>query len=552
MKTTKLYRIAGKFLMLCLPFILAVAGCSRDEAAPGARKQDDGAPVKIGIKVDTRAVDAEYPGDEIGSIRLIYWKIDSETLLYNELLLPADFDEDTTPGNGIYATRELELYPGSYGFLAVSNPKGYDAALGAATTVAQLKNIQTNKIASESGSVPIDEFPPGVIVEEGTLVPFTRMAYLPAVRIGNYMTGETDKQVSTDGGSTWREDIPLALTRILSRINISVRKMTGTGSSVGISHVKDRIYITGLRLLHVPNYSYMFPRAFDGTLYNSIKWYEFDRDNGVREPNDFFEDNNAPTYTPPSGPAVPNYEYPAGSGNYYVRSSRQNIVLPEYVMSDRFSERNAVLLEVRGDYEMWNETNNDWDAPIEDVWALIPIQTGDVGGNPVYDLQRNKDYHIMLTLTRMGNLNFKPEVVVSVSDWDKDNDGYFNGGNSNVSVTGYWSVGGANPSGELYVGMGQEIEYTFSFTRTDNDQSLVSWKATLSNPVDFNLTSNGGAVTEGHARPGVEYKVRVTPSAASNTQKQTKLYINIDDGEGGVIRLPLNTADNYVIYQIPQ
>lgn len=544
------------FLIKCIGYGAALLSLMLSGACTGDDKQGSGGlegPVTIPTTIDTRSVEWDYEGDGIQTIRIIYWKNGAQALMSNQLYGPADFTQDGTAGNNIYGTKEFELFPGAYDFMVIANEKAYGPDLAAASTFADLERIITSKINLESGEA--GGYPAGTIIPESTMVPFTRYCYMKGVQIGNNMSGDPVNIVSTDGGATWQSGLTFKMTRLASRINISIRKMTGVGTTD--SDVRDRFSITALRLLRVPNYAYMIPSVFTDNVFNSLLWYEYNPDAG--EENDFFELNNNGGVEDPTGKTTFTYDpYPGvGEKQIYVRSNRVNIVFPEYIMANNANWEAAVVLEVRGNYEQFdvddvNGNGDDWLPTIEDVWTLIPLQTGGTVLNPTYDFLRNHDYHVMLTITKIANFSFVPHVTLAVSDWSTDGDAYINAGNANLSANGRWTAGAADGGGSLYVDENQYVEYTLSFSRSGGDPSPVNWKAVLSNPVDFELITTGGAATQGYTRPGDEVKIRVAPRAPFTQLQSTKIYINVDDGAGGVKKLPIEPTDKYTIYKTPQ
>jgi hypothetical protein len=517
-------------------------GCGNDNmTAP----QSEALPVIL--RVPVRSVSFEQ-GDNIQDIRIIYWRSGTDRILSNTLYAATDFTLDTGGSAERYGTLELSIQPGLYDFMAVANEKTLSAALAAATTVSELNAIKVSQVEPEGGAA-IDGYPPGVIVEDRTLMPFTRVSLLRGVRIGN-VVDDSSGQISLDGGMTWGSELPFRLIRYSARINLYIRKMTGVGAAAGISNVNDRFFITALRLLHLPNNATLIPSAYTENAYNSMRWYEWD-ESEPREANDYFTLNNNGGVEDPDGTSgVATYTYMVGEDKQiYVRSNRLDIMIPEYLPTDPYDAQSSMTLEIRGDYEPWDEESGSYPMVMENVWAIVPLPTGGDTDAPTYEINRNKDYHVMLTVGTARNYTFNPDVTIVVSDWDMDTEGYFNGGNANLSLSGSWSNATPDSEGKITLAEGAYAQYSFAFARGTGDNSIIRWRASLTNPVDFKLTSDGGSVAEGYARAGDVCKVSVSPKVASDLQPHTKLYINVDDGAGGTISLPLNAADTYTIHQ---
>lgn len=537
-------KIYGLTALCIFAATMLFPGCIKEQRTGSTANGD---PVDISVKVPTRSVNWKE-GDGIDDIRIIIWEIGDGRVVHNEEYLPADFTPDATPGNNVYGTLQLTLAPDIYGILVFANQKEYRAALAGVTSHNDLAALRVSQIIGTGENV--GDYPAGTIKPESKFFPFPRICHLPRVHVGNNMTTETNKQVSIDGGATWLENLPIALEYSSAKINISLRKMTGTGTDG--SHVNDRFYITALRLLHVPNYAYMISAPYTGTEYNSMQWYQW-KEGDARDNNDYFIDNNNGDVS--NAPGDPGYdsnlpETFSYQGGIYIRSNHRDIAIPEYIMADNTLVEQSVVLEVHADYEKWNPALNDgaggYDDVLEDVWSIVPLYTDEIAGVRTYNMLRNKEYHVLLTLTQIENFNFTPQVTLLASDWDQSAEGNFNAGNENVSLTGSWVTGSPNSENEIYVGTNSTVAYKFAFQRPGGDNSIIRWNAVLSNPVDFKLAGTTG----GYARPGDEITVEVGPVAASHVRNATKLYINIEDGVGGVIKLGLDR--DYTIYQTPQ
>ena len=513
----------------------------------------DSEPVPVKLTLPTRLVDfGDYEEDDIVSLRLIIFRAGQEQCIMNELIYPSgDFDPDTTTpqgdpdGTGIFGEKELSLPQGIYDFFLMANEAkeyaDYGEKLIAVNTRRDLESIRVSEI-NVSGAEDVGGYPAGLILLEEDVVPFPRAVYRKNVYIGNNVTNDAANQVSLDGGQTWQSELPLTLQRISAKMNIGIRKQTSdTTDELGnpLTSVNDVFYITDIRLLHVPSYAYLLSKEYDGTFYNSIEWYKWVPDdskpNRGREENDYFTENTTT----------------------YARSNRRDVVIPEYLLGDSTDEERAIVLEVRGDYYRYKEGETvigeiDTYESYGDVQWITPLNFGTATA-PDYQTRINNAYDVLITITQPQNFTFTPYVTLLVSGWEQDTEGYYNTGNGNVYLSGYWTAGQPNGSGILYVDMGDYVEYTLTFNRTDpDDKSIIRWKAVLSNPVDFRLLTSGDAVTGGYARAGDQCKIRVSPTALSSRENTTELHINIDDGIGGIIKLPLNPHTTYSIHQNPR
>lgn len=536
----------NKFILLIIIFFSGVllGSCSLADSPEGN--------IPITLKFPTRAVDFDYDGDDIVSLRLIVFRAGQEKCIMNSIIYAAagdyDFDLDVDPGNQVFGKKQLELPQGIYDFFLMANEsegvaiEDYGPKLEAVETRSDLADIKISNI-DLGGSSEVGGYPSGKIILEKDIVPFPRSTYMRNVYVGNNVTNAPNDQVSIDGGRTWQSELPLDLKRISAKFNIGIRKLTGIAEN---THEKDAFYITDIRVLHVPSFAYMISKVYDSDLYNTLVWYKWD--GGDREPNDFFTVNNTGSFV---------YIPEGGEPQNYSMSNRADVIIPEYILQDPASTNLAIILEIRGDYYHYSEgqsTEGDLStyAQYGDVEWIMPLNFG-TEAQPDYQTKANKAYDILVTITQPAKFTFTPRVTILVSGWDQDNDGYYNAGNGNVSVSGSWSKGSPDVSDRLYVNADDYVEYTFRFEREDaGDRSIIHWKAVLTNPVDFQLLTTGGAATQGYARAGDTYKVRVSPRAVSNQENITKLYINIDDGAGGTIRLPLNAQDSYSIHQNPR
>lgn len=541
-------RIKISALALCIAFVFG--GCSLNE--PGRGEDENGDAVKFGVKVATRSVNWDSWTDPdtqtvymdgIDSIRVIAASSELRTILYNKILHPEDFDTSSN-GEGVYGSSSIELRPGLYDFFVIANDRSYSALLDAAVTMDDVLNMQISRVQAQGGGEGL--FPAEQIIYEWQSFPFPRSVYMPKVQVGRYSDLTVPDQIRLPGASDWTNVLPFELDRLSARINLSIRKMTVTDAVLG-THENDRVFIRSLRILRIPYYAYMNPKAYDGGNFHSVMWYEWD---GVAiEDNDYLTTNNSAGV-----PADGSFKNPNDTNQVYTRSNRRNVVIPEYILGGNDTEDWAVMLEIRYDYEKWNEGLDDWEDSFQNVYAVVPLVTYGTYANPEsYEFRRNNDYHVLLTITQIADFNYQPQVEIVAYGWDEAVHGYHNAGNSNVSVTGgRWTRGVPNPSDDLYVDANDYVEYAFEFSRSGTaDKAVVKWKAALSNPVDFKTVTAGSAVTGGYARPGETVRVRVMPAAASSSQHSTQLYINIDDGVGGVIRLPLNPVKTYTIYQNP-
>lgn len=548
--TKKLY-IYNKLFIPLMVVAAMFTSCAKEKHhsdLPG------GVPVQFDITLPAlRSIVWEKENDGIDDIRLIILTSSDGKIIYNEKLLLSDFDLDET-NPGIYGTYPLELFPGMYDFLMVANEKEkYETRLKDAKNKNDLKAIKITELNIANNDM-YGDWPAGEIIYEENVLPLTRAKYLSHVLIGNNMTSEKDKQISLDG-VTWVKDLPVSLERIAARMNISLRKMTGVYDSEG--HEKDRFFVSSLRLLHVPNYAYMIPYNFDGNRFCTLNWYEWipdpSKDNDGREDNDYLFLNNNGNIS--NDPGSPDYDsnlpdtFTIG-GRIYVASNRRDIILPEYLMANPLREEDAVVLEIRGDYQSWNKDKQEYNEAFANVWGFVPVATGAAGGNKTFDIKRNHDYHLLVSITQVNNFNFVPEITVIETEWSQDNEGSINiGGNGEITLdNGRWTHGNADAEGDVAVSAGNYVEYTFTFGRPAGDVSIIKWKAALTNPVDFRVD---GSYSGGYAVPGETVAVRVYSQGSVQERVSSKLYINIDDGQGGTIKLPLNAADSYTIIQNP-
>lgn len=531
-------------------------GCIREGGERSSKKEL----VKVRIDIPnlgsswtgTRADEPEIKPDGIDEVYMLIFDTDGNVVRRHTFKNDPDGTVEIPDGDDVVSVEhEIELLSQSvYDFFFAANMDGYYPAMDEIQTLADLKALQISKISpatDPSASTP--EYPEGELNFERWVNPFPRSNYIQNVWIIEDPATPGYGKVSYDGNNL-ETSFEVLVDRISPKINLSIRKMTGDKPG---TNPEDRIYITDLRVLRVPNYAYMLSSPYTGSAFNTMVWYEWvpnpSLPNNGKEDNDYFTENNngnvggegVVTYNPPGG----------GDTQYYTRSNRTDVVMPEYIMADNTIEQNAIVLEIRGDYSVW--LGGDDYAEYEDVWVLLPLYTGEnSGGNKVYDFKRNNEYHFLITITGVANYEFQPEVTLVVSGWDNENDPNYNGGNANVSLSGNWTYGNGSDANDIYVNANSYVEYTFSFARSGNDDSKVNWRAALTNPVDFKLLTTGGALSGGWASPGDEIKVRVAPTAASQEANITKLYINIDDGNGGTIKLALDPSDRYVIHQNPQ
>lgn len=541
----------NKFLILLAVSAAILGGCVNDEERTSY--QDDGDPILFDVTLPSKRLIAWDENDGIEEIRLIILAAYDGKIIHNEKLTLDDFDLDETDSD-IYGTHPLTLYPGMYDFLMVANEKEkYASRLANARTKSDLEAIKITEMNVADDDMSGD-WPAGEIIYEDNVLPFTRAKYLSGVLIGNNMTLDKSKQVSLDGVN-WRSDLPIALERIAARINISLRKLTGVDDPAG--HEDDRFFVSSMRLLHVPSYAYMLSSVFDGSQFCTLDWYKWipdeSKENDGREDNDYlFLNNNGGVSNDPGSPG---YD-PALADTYtidgriYVNSNRRNVVLPEYIMSDPGSKERAVVLEIRGDYQSWNSETGKYNDAFENVWGFVPIVTGSADGNQTFSIKRNHDYHLLVTITQVSNFNFVPEITVVETEWSQDGEGHINiGGNGRVTLENAgWTRGNPDGSGNVAVEANGYVEYTFAFGRPAGDQSVVRWKAALLNPVDFYVDDSRSG---GYALPGETIAVRVYSRGPVTETVSSKLYINIDDGLGGTIRMPLDAADSYTIVQNP-
>lgn len=528
-----------KFLgFVILLSAILIGSCAKDDI------DNTGKNVPVTLEFISRSVEFDYDEDDITSLRLIVFRAGQEKCVMNNLIYVKDggydFDLDTNPSNdGVFGQKELELPQGIYDFFLMANEStGVEDYAGKLTNVETRKQLYDITISNVDlgSSTEVGGYPSGKLILEEDVIPFPRSAYMKNVHIGNNVTNSTD-MVSLDGGRTWQSELPLELTQIAAKFNIGIRKMTATDTDLS-THEKDAFYITDIRLLHIPSYAYMIPKVYDSELFNTLEWYKWD--GGEREDNDYFTENNSGLFI---------YTPDGGETQRYSMSNREDVIIPEYLLSDPTNKNLGIVLELRGDYYHYVETESGGDyARYGDVQWMTPLNFG-TADLPDYQTKSGNAYNILVTITQPAKFEFTPEITILVTGWDHDTDGYYNAGNENVSVSGNWSKGSFDGSGRGYVDMGDYVEYTFTFHREDGDQSIIEWKAVLTNPADFQLLNDDGAATHGYARPGDTYKVRVSPKFLSNTENTTKLYINIDDGVGGTIRLPINQQDSYTIIQ---
>ncbi len=541
---------------------LLLCGCIREG---GDNKSGKKELVKVRVDIpnlgsswsDTRADEPEIKPDGIDEVYMIVFDTDGNVVRRHTFTNDPDGTVEIPGGSDVVSVEhEIELLSESvYDFFFAANMDGYYSALDQVQTVQDLKTIQISKISPASDpSSTVPEYPEGELNYEKWLNPFPRTTYVSGVWVIEDPVGSGYGKVSYDGNNL-ESSFEVFVDRIAPKINLSIRKMTGDKPG---TYPEDRIYITDLRVLRVPNFAYMISSPYTGSAFNTMVWYEWVANPGLpnegKEDNDYFTENNNGnvggtgiyTYNPPGG----------GDTQYYTRSNRVDVVIPEYIMADNTIEQNAIVLEMRGDYEQWvpdGQGGGEYAPAFEDVWTLLPLYTGEnSGGTKVYDFKRNNEYHFLITITGVANYEFQPNVTLVVSGWDNENDPNYNGGNENVSLSGNWTFGNGSDTSDIYVNANSYVEYTFSFSRTGSDNAKVNWRAALSNPVDFNLLTTGGALTGGWASPGDVIKVRVAPTAASSEANMTKLYINIGDGNGGTIKLALDPSDRYVIHQNPQ
>lgn len=556
----KSYIYKGLFAAFAL-LVALMCGCIRE----GGDRPQKRELVKVRIDIPnlgsswegTRADDPVAKPDGIDEVYMLIFDTDGNVVRRH--IFRNDPDGTVVIPGGeetVEVEHEIELLSQSvYDFFFAANMDGYYSALDQVRTLQDLRAVQAFKISpAVNPSSDTPEYPEGELNFEKFINPFPRSTYVSDVWVIEDPVGSGFGKVSYDGNNL-ETSFEVLVDRVAPKMNLSLRKMTGTAAG---THEKDMVYITDLRVLRIPNYAFMLPSAYTGSAFNTMIWYEWSDDPDTpgddREDNDYFIDNNNGnvggagifTYTPSGG----------GSTEYYTRSNRTDVVIPEYIMADNTVEQNAIMLEVRGDYYSWDDAANggvgEYKPPYS-AWALVPLYTGEnSGGAKVYDFKRNNEYHFLVTITGVANYEFQPYITLMVSGWDNENDPNYNGGNANVSLSGNWTYGNGSDASDIYVNANSYVEYTFTFARSGNDGAKVNWRAALTNPVDFRLLTSGGALTGGWASPGDVIKVRVAPAAASNDANSTKLYINIDDGNGGTIKLALDPSDRYVIHQIPQ
>lgn len=149
--------------------------------------------------------------------------------------------------------------------------------------------------------------------------------------------------------------------------------------------------------------------------------------------------------------------------------------------------------------------------------------TSSVVGNPadhLYNIKRNHEYQLTGTISGIGefdglilNTNVLPWNLLT-AEWEFDREYTIEPHPTAANKT--FTVNNT----------GDKVDFTFKLTNSMEG----TWMAHLSNPIDFEFSTAGGAVSSGQM--GQQYTISVKPRLPQNdTERTTEFYITVDGVE---------------------
>ncbi len=331
---------------------------------------------------------------------------------------------------------------------------------------------------------------------ETDLVLFNRTSITVRPRGGSHSsaTGE----VMVDGQEVWLQNLPVTLERLAAKVTFALKKNTANAS--------DQFTVKRVAIVQLPLYSYAVPRAYDGGAFRNIILY----DNAAGTP-----------FTQNGGTAV----------------SFGGAVVPEYLLATQSADY-ASSIKVLANY------NNT-----ADVVYTIPLRR-DLAVSD-WNLYRNSRYDVTATITQVGSLDYTPYIEYGVSPWtDATGEDLSIGGS--ITFTGSWSASTpAVSANTVAVYSNSYAEYSFTLAYPAG----ATWRASLTNGLDFTFDYSDNAVSSGVAAPGQPYTIRVKPlRPVSANGTQTKMYITVSNvaSQTELDLVPSQPGVRYTVTQIPQ
>jgi len=332
----------------------------------------------------------------------------------------------------------------------------------------------------------------------------TTQTNLPAMGWAKAMiraTSETSGygEASVDGGSTWSNAINMSLERMAAKITFALRKKSSSDSDV--------ITINKVSLTHVPQYEYLLPKAYQSAEFDSPVLY------------------NA------SG-----LQFSSNTENYTEVFA--DYIIPEYLPMNPANEETALCLKIEARYNQKN------------VVYHLPVRK-DLGVEE-YSIQRNQHYIIKATMATEGETVYIPEVKYQVADWSENIIESEFLEESAITFSRHWGADTDLTDTDVRIENNSTADFYFTLSQPLN----CSWTATLTNPIDFMFDLTDGAVSDGTAREGYEYKIRIKPRREIQLNGvKTEFYITVNNGAGNVeLNLPsepVGTKSRYTIIQTP-
>ncbi len=476
--------------ILAAAFVMLLPGCGRDETGADSERT----PVKVATRA---AIGSEIDGVTLNSVRIIAVD-DTGYVAFNEYR-DADSDDlgfvdgelgELTAGNFI-----VSILPGTYDFYAVVNElSAQRAALDAAKGLSALKAIKlsASDIPSEADMVCVGEAA-GVRV-------------IPAA-------DEDSHAMVSIGGATATERLNIPVVRAVTKLTVKVRKQT--------ADALDSFSIKGAELSNVPEYSYLLPQTYDGTLRQNVD----------------ISPETAVAFT-------------ANSDVYSEVST--GYVMPEYLMATPTGSANATRLVLTADYTTAGGSS------FSDVeYGMTLLKGVDEDGIAIdnFNMVRGTHYVVNVTIEKLGGFDYYIEY--EVAKWDKVTDDPSNVtiGDDFYQFSGKWADGTVTEdNGDVaLVRLNESVTMEFTLSRPTSG----TWTAQLSNPDDFYFDLSSGGVRSGVARPGFINKIVVSPRrGTSSSNVSTEIYINISNGVNEIECDLVNDegtqpGKRYVIKQIP-
>lgn len=314
--------------------------------------------------------------------------------------------------------------------------------------------------------------------ESGRITNIPAMTYMDVdVRT---IAGEEVAEVSRDGGVTWNKSLPISLERLASKLSFGIRKKT--------ENPLHTIKVEKVELLNVPEYGYLIPKPYDKNEKLKLTLLEAPAEIILTEN---YDESKPDTYS----------------------EVFSDLLIPEYIIKEK---NDAVTIRLHIVY-------NDIKKKVYD----IPINNGT--SQQDYNLLRNNQYGVLGTVKANGIIVSEPKFEYIVTDWNNvsgkikfDDAVTFNSSwNDDVQVNG----------NNVTIENNQYVEFNFTLAYPEN----AVWKATITNPIDFEFDVTDGAVDTGVTNPGIPYKIRIKPTKAIQVNSvNTEFYITVDSGRGPI------------------